>query len=171
MLGERARLLRRLGRYRDAEATWVGLAASRGTIGTLAWIEVAKLREHRLADLPGAIEAANAALRLAERQAWLGRPLPKLEVALGHRLARLGSRVASRQATSRIRRRMPASVGTPSSPGPSTASEPAAAANVSRSAHPSARSRGPSMPVARSAARKTSPAPVASTTPLDGIAG
>jgi hypothetical protein len=171
MLGERARLLRRLGRYRDAEATWVGLAASRGTIGTLAWIEVAKLREHRLADLPGAIEAANAALRLAERQAWLGRPLPRLEVALGRRLARLGSRVARRQATSAIRRRTAASVGTPSSPWPSTASEPAAAANVSRSAHPSAPSRGPSMPVARSAARKTSPAPVASTTPLDGIAG
>jgi len=171
MLGERARLLRRLGRYRDAEATWVGLAASRGTIGTLAWIEVAKLREHRLADLPGAIEAANAALRLAERQAWLGRPLPRLEVALGRRLARLGSRVARRQATSAIRRRTPSSVGTPSSPWPSTASEPAAAANVNRSAHPSAPSRGPSMPVASSAARKASPAPVASTTPLDGIAG
>jgi len=171
MLGERARLLRRLGRYRDAEATWVGLAASRGTVGTLAWIEVAKLREHRLADLPGAIEAANAALRLAERQAWLGRPLPRLEVALGRRLARLGSRVARRQATSAIRRRTPSSVGTPSSPWPSTASEPAAAANVNRSAHPSAPSRGPSMPVASTAARKASPAPVASTTPLDGIAG
>jgi hypothetical protein len=158
MLGERARLLRRLGRYRDAEATWVGLAASRGTVGTLAWIEVAKLREHRLADLPGAIEAANAALRLVERQAWLGRPLPRLEVALG-------------QATSEFRRRTPSSVGTPSSPWPSTASEPAAAANVNRSAHPSAPSRGPSMPVASTAARKASPAPVASTTPLDGIAG
>jgi RNase H-like protein len=171
MLGERARLLRRLGRFRDAETTWLSLAASRGTIGTLAWIEVAKLREHRLADLPGAIEAANAALRLAERQAWLGRPLPRLEVALGHRLARLGSRVARRQATSATRRRTAASVGTPSSPWASTASEAAAAANVSRSAHPAGASRALSMPVARSAARKTSPAPVGSMTALDGIAG
>ena len=46
-----------------------------GPVGTLAWVEVAKLREHRLGDLSGAIEAATAALRLAERQAWLGRPL------------------------------------------------------------------------------------------------
>ena len=48
MLADRARLLRRLGRFADSEAAWVALAAGRGTIGTLAWIEVAKLREHRL---------------------------------------------------------------------------------------------------------------------------
>jgi len=178
MLAERARLLRRLGRYRDAEAAWVGLAANRGAVGTLAWIEVAKLREHRLGDLAGAVEAANAALRLAERQAWLGRPLPRLEVALGRRLARLGARVAllgervvRRQATSATRRLTASSVGTPKSPGPSTASEPAAAANVSRAAMSTAPSRAPSIAVARSAARKTSPAPVGSTTPFDGIAG
>ena len=68
---------------RDAEAAWLGLAASHGTVGALAWIEVAKLREHRLGNLPGAIEAAAAALRLVERQAWLGRPLPRLEASLG----------------------------------------------------------------------------------------
>ena len=171
ILAERARLLRRLGRFRDAEQAWVGLAANRGAVGTLAWVEVAKLREHRLADLPGAIEAANAALRLAERQAWLGRPLPRLEVALGRRLARLGGRVARGQATSATRRRIAASVGTPSSPGASTASEPAAAANVIRAARSGVPSRAPSTPVATSAARKTSPAPVGSTTSLDGIAG
>ena len=87
MLAERARLLRRLGRFADAEAAWLALAATRGTIGALAWIEVAKLREHRIGDLAGALEAATAALRLAERQAWLGRPLVRLETALGRRLA------------------------------------------------------------------------------------
>jgi len=171
MLAERGRLLRRLGRFSDAEAAWLGLATNRGAIGTLAWIEVAKLREHRLGDLPGAIEAANAALRLAERQAWLGRPLPRLEVALGRRLARLGSRVARGQATSATRRRIAASVGTPRRPGPSTASDPAAAANVNRAAKSVAPSREPSMAVAASVARNTSPAPVASTTPLEGMAG
>jgi hypothetical protein len=157
MLADRARLLRRLGRYADSEAAWVALAAGRGTIGALAWIEVAKLREHRLADLAGAVEAATAALRLAERQAWLGRPLARLETALGRRLARLGARV--------MRARTAARLGTPASPGASTMSEAAAAAN--RAAEPGTRwSR-----VASNAARNTSPAPVGSTVRSDGIAG
>jgi RNase H-like protein len=171
MLTERARLLRRLGRFGDAEAAWVGIAANRGAIGTLAWVEVAKLREHRLGDLTGAVEATNAALRLAERQAWLGRPLPRLEVELGRRLARLGSRVARRQPTSATRRRIASSVGTPASPERSTAIDPAAAANEILSARSDAPSRVPSIAVASSAARNTSPAPVGSTTAFDGIAG
>ncbi len=161
MLAERARLLRRLARYADAEAAWLGLAASRGTVGALAWIEVAKLREHRLGDLPGALEAAVAALRLIERQAWLGRPMPRLEAALGRRLARLGARAARRRTATRS--------GTPRRPGPSTASEAAAAARVAGSPSPST-SAGSSS-VARVVARKTSPAPVASMVPSDGIAG
>lgn len=171
MLTERARLLRRLGRFRDAEAAWRGLAANRGAIGTLAWVEVAKLREHRLGDLTGAIEAANAALRLAERQAWLGRPLPRLEVALGLRLARLGARVARRQVTSATRRRIASSDATAAVPGCSTTSEAAAAAKVILPPRLSAPSRAPSIAVASRAARKTSPAPVGSATPFDGIAG
>jgi hypothetical protein len=157
MLAERARLLRRLGRYRDAETAWVALASSRGALGTLAWVEVAKLREHRLGDLSGAIEAATAALRLAERQAWLGRPLSKLETALGQRLARLGGRV--------IRRRTAARSGTPSRPGPSTANDDAAAATVTGSPRPGWRR------AASIAARNTSPAPVGSMTRSGGMAG
>jgi hypothetical protein len=156
MLAERARLLRRLGRFRDAESAWVALAANRGALGTLAWIEVAKLREHRLGDLAGAIEAATAALRLAERQAWLGRPVSRLEEALGRRLARLGGRV--------IRRRTAARSGTAARPGPSTVSEAAAAATITGSPR-DGWSRDASMP-----ARNTSPAPVASMTMSDGIA-
>jgi tetratricopeptide (TPR) repeat protein len=157
MLAERARLLRRLGRFRDAEAAWLALAANRGNVGALAWIEVAKLREHRLDDLPGAIEAATAALRLAERQAWLGRPLARLETALGRRLARLGGRV--------IRRRTASRSGTPSRPGASTTRDAAAAA--SWVALPSAGSSR----AASIEARKTSPAPVGSAVRSEGIAG
>jgi hypothetical protein len=157
MLAERARLLRRLGRFDEAEVAWAGLAATRGAIGALAWVEVAKLREHRLGDVAGAIEAASAALRLAERQAWLGRPLARLESSLVHRLARLSAR--------RIRSTTASRLGTPSRPGASTTSD-AAAAPTSRS--------GPSVGSTRAAsiaARSTSPAPVGSTTLSDGTAG
>jgi hypothetical protein len=156
MLAERARLLRRLRRFDEAERAWASLAAARGTVGALAWVEVAKLREHRLGDLPGAIEAATAALRLAERQAWLGRPLGRLETALAHRLARLVARC--------MRSRTAARVGTPSAPGASTASD-AAAAPTSTS--------GPSVGSSRAAsiaARNTSPAPVGSMTRSEGTA-
>ena len=161
MLADRARLLRRLGRYTEAEAAWVALAAGRGPIGALAWVEVAKLREHRLGDLAGALEAATAALRLASRsQARLGRPLPRLEAALGRRLARLVRRSS--------RARTAARSGTPTSPTPSTASDPA----------PAAKARGSNgaaidglIVAASQAARNTSPAPVGSTMLPDGIAG
>ena len=156
MRAERARLLRRLGRHKDAEEAWIGLAAVRGSVGALAWVEVAKLREHRLGDLPGAIEAATAALRLAERQAWLGRPLVRLEAALGRRLARLGARVARRSTAARS--------GTPSRPGASMTSDAAAAAMMVGSP-----SDGRSV-AARNAARNTSPAPVGSTAQSLGIA-
>jgi hypothetical protein len=161
MLAERARLLRRLARYREAEMAWLALAAARGTVGALAWVEVAKLREHRLGDPAGAVDAAAAALRLVERQAWLGRPMPRLEMALGRRLARLAGRVARRSVAARS--------GTPSRPGASTASEPAAAAKLVQSSRPAASDGWRS--VASIAARNTSPAPVGSTVPSDGIAG
>jgi hypothetical protein len=156
MLAERARLLRRLGRFADAEVAWTSLAATRGSVGALAWVEVAKLREHRLGDLAGAMEAATAALRLAVRQAWLGRPLARLETSLSHRLARLSTR--------RIRSRTASRVATPSMPGASTASDAAAAATST-----SGPSEG-SIRAASIAARNTSPAPVLSTTRSAGTA-
>jgi len=172
LLAERARLLRRLGRERESEMAWTDLARAGGTLGALAWIEVAKLREHRLGDLDGAIAAAQLAVRVTDRQRALGRPLPRLEAGLVRRLGRLRRRIARAQATSATRRRIAGSSGTPASPGRSTVSDAAAAANVSRSGHPGpTRSLDPSMAVATSAARNTSPAPVASTTPFDGIAG
>jgi hypothetical protein len=171
LLGERARLLRRLGRERDSEAAWIDLAHAGGTLGALAWIEVAKLREHRFGDPEGALTAALLAARIAERQRALARPLPRLEAGLARRLARLRRRLDRRQATSAIRLRTAGSAGTPVRPGFSRTSDAAAAANVSRSGQPATPSRSPSTAVATSAARSTSPAPVESTTRFEGMAG
>ncbi len=163
LVAERGRLLRRMGRHADAEAAWLSLAVGGGIVAVVAWIEVAKLREHRLADPFGALEAAMSAARALERQAWLGRPAPRLEVAIAHRLGRL--RASAR------RRRMAGRSGTPARPGSSTASEPAAAANRSGLTRaPPARSRSGRIRDARNAARNTSPAPVGSTIAALGMA-
>jgi RNase_H superfamily len=172
LLGERARLLRRLGRERDSELAWMELAHVGGTLGALAWIEVAKLREHRLGDVEGALTAAVLAARIAERQRLLGRPLPRLEAGLARRLARLRRRIARRQETSATRRRTASIDGTPARPGRSTTSDAAAAANVSLSDQLAPTPiRSPSIAVASSEASITSPAPVVSTTSFDGMAG
>ena len=90
---ERARILRRLGRYEDAVAAWLELAAGRGAIAVHAWIEVAKLREHRLGDRPGALDASERAARLAEARRRMGLGDPVTERALRVRLDRLRRRV------------------------------------------------------------------------------
>jgi hypothetical protein len=92
---ERARLLRRLGRYEDASIAWLDLAVGHGAIAVQAWIEVAKLREHRLGDPGGALDAANRAARLAERRRRMGLGDPVTERALRARLDRLRRRVAT----------------------------------------------------------------------------
>ena len=61
ILVERARLLRRLGRFADAAGVWEAIGAGAGPLSAHAWIEVAKLREHRLHDLAGAFVAAERA--------------------------------------------------------------------------------------------------------------
>lgn len=138
---ERARLLRRLGRHRDAESAWLELTEAGGTLAVLAWIEVAKAREHRLHDLEGALAAVSLATRTIERQRFLGRPLPRLELAVARRGVRLRRRLARAQAVSppavvgrpapvgrAARARTAVSVGTPARPRPSTDSDAAAAA-------------------------------------------
>ena len=90
---ERARILRRLGRFEDAAAAWIAVADSGGARGILAWIEVAKLREHRLADPLGAFEAVRAGWRHAERQRRLGRPFLRAENDLVTRGRRLRERL------------------------------------------------------------------------------
>ena len=93
---DRAHVLRRLGRIEDACEAWRALAASPGRLGVVASIELAKLREHRLRDHVGALEAATRGMAAAERRRRLGRPEPTLEANLEHRLARLRRRLAPR---------------------------------------------------------------------------
>jgi uncharacterized protein len=89
---ERGRLLRRLGRHDEAVAAWLDLASGPGSIAVQAWIEVAKLREHRLADLAGALDAAHRAAGLAERRRRMGLGDPVVERAIATRVERLRRR-------------------------------------------------------------------------------
>jgi tetratricopeptide (TPR) repeat protein len=102
ILVERARLLRRLGRYRDATEVWQALASGIGPLAVVAWIEVAKLREHRLGDIAGALAAATSGRELADRRRRMGRIDPPLERAIALRLERLGRRLALAAARSRL---------------------------------------------------------------------
>jgi RNase_H superfamily len=90
---DRAHLLRRVGRYRDAAEAWAGVAAGPGRTAIVAWIELAKLREHRLGDPAGALDATLRGAAAADRRRQLGMPEPALETDLRHRLARLRRRV------------------------------------------------------------------------------
>ncbi|HET9344498.1 MAG TPA: ribonuclease H-like domain-containing protein [Candidatus Limnocylindrales bacterium] len=96
ILVERARLLRRLGRFAEAAAVWESIGAGAGPLSAHAWIEVAKLREHRLRDLPGAFAAAERARVVTARRRRIGRFDPALDHALAGRLARLGRRLDAR---------------------------------------------------------------------------
>jgi hypothetical protein len=89
---ERARLLRRMGRYEEAVATWQDLTVGGGSVAIHAWVEVAKLREHRLGDPGGALDAAGRAVALAERRRRLGMGDPVMERALADRVVRLRRR-------------------------------------------------------------------------------
>jgi hypothetical protein len=93
MLIDRARLLRRLGRFGESAATWEALAVGTGPIAAHAWVEVAKLREHRLADLTGALDAGLRARSVIERRRRLALADPALERGLARRLERLSRRV------------------------------------------------------------------------------
>ena len=98
ILVERARLLRRLGRFADAAGVWEAIGAGAGPLSAHAWIEVAKLREHRLHDLAGAFEAAERARAVIDRRRRIGRYDPALDRALAGRLERLRRRLDARVA-------------------------------------------------------------------------
>ena len=81
------------GRWAEAAEAWQVAAAAGGGLGVIAWIEVAKLREHRLGDPGGALAATRAAWRLLERLRVTGRAHPRLEADLQRRGVRLAARV------------------------------------------------------------------------------
>ena len=93
---ERARLLRRLRRFLEAEDAWLALTERGGIMGALAWVEIAKIREHRRRDPEAALAATLAALRLVERSRFVGRALVGMERDLATRAARLRRRISRR---------------------------------------------------------------------------
>lgn len=115
LVAERARMLRRLGRYRDAETAWINVADAGGTLGALAWVEVAKLREHRRGDLEAALTATLAALRLIERARFVGRSTGRLDRDLARRATRLRYRIGRRASQPNRRSSAPAVPGGPTS--------------------------------------------------------
>jgi hypothetical protein len=106
LAADRARVLARLGRWAEAAEAWRIAAGADGALGVIGWIQVAKLREHRLADPVGAFEATRAAWRACERSRVLGRPLARLEADLVRRASRLRTRLAR----ARVQREVDASV-------------------------------------------------------------
>ncbi|MGI8704057.1 MAG: ribonuclease H-like domain-containing protein [Candidatus Limnocylindrales bacterium] len=93
LCSDRARVLARMGRRAEAAASWTALAEDGGSLAALSWIELAKHREHVERDLPGALEAARRAARMAERARLTGRPRLEVERDLRSRLPRLRGRL------------------------------------------------------------------------------
>jgi hypothetical protein len=89
---DRAHLLRRLGRWVEAADAWEAIAMGTGRSAIIATIELAKLREHRLADRAAATAAVLRGFSLIERRRRIGRPEPALEADLIRRHDRLRRR-------------------------------------------------------------------------------
>ncbi len=94
LLASRARILRRLGRHDEAAVAWEEAAVAAGGGGATAWAEVAKVREHALRDLAGALLAADRAAALLARRRAAGGPDPVAETSIARRRARLLRRLA-----------------------------------------------------------------------------
>ena len=160
---------------RDAGRRGSGSPRAAARSATLAWIEVAKLREHGSATRPGRCDDRVAGPRSARAPAGPGRcPSPRLEVDLRHRLVRLQRRAASGAARRRRSRRARTrgevrDAGEPERPRPPV-SRPRPRTGRRRP-DPTIRGRARLGAASRpsSAARNTSPAPVGSTAPSDGI--
>ena len=86
---ERARLLARVGRRDEAHAAWMVIAARGGPGAGIAWMHVARYREHVERDITGAIAACQQAMAIAHRARAWGEPLFTVEVDLARRLPRL----------------------------------------------------------------------------------
>ena len=86
---ERARLLGRLGRRREAYEAWLEICARGGPGAGLAWLHVARYREHVTRDIAGALEACREAGAIADRARAWGEPMSAVELDLSRRLPRL----------------------------------------------------------------------------------
>jgi uncharacterized protein YprB with RNaseH-like and TPR domain len=92
---QRARLLARLGQRAEAEGAWHAIALEGGRHAALAWLHVAKHREHDGRDLTGALAATDRARAIAERGRLFGRRDRVVERDLARRVPRLRRRLAA----------------------------------------------------------------------------
>jgi uncharacterized protein YprB with RNaseH-like and TPR domain len=100
---ERARILRSLSRHAESLAAWETVARAGGRGAAQAWIEVAKIHEHRLRDPEAALAAVDRAERAVSRARALGRPMAGVEADLFRRRRRLVRR-ASAEPRAEVRR-------------------------------------------------------------------
>jgi uncharacterized protein YprB with RNaseH-like and TPR domain len=89
LAAERARLLARLGRREEAIAAWLEIAQRGGPGAAVAWLHVARYREHVERDLSGALAACHEAAAAAGRARAWGDPMHAVERDLERRLPRL----------------------------------------------------------------------------------
>ena len=98
---ERPRLLARLGRTAEAHAAWLEIALRGGPGAALAWLHVARHREHREHDVAGALAACREAAVVAERARLWERPMLAIEADLARRMARLRRKSFARRTLGR----------------------------------------------------------------------
>jgi tetratricopeptide (TPR) repeat protein len=91
---DRARALTRLGMRAEAEGAWHAIALEGGRHAALAWLHVAKHREHDGRDVPAALAATDRARAIAERSRLFGRRDHVVERDLARRVPRLRRRLA-----------------------------------------------------------------------------
>ena len=94
---DRARTLTRLGRREEAEGAWHAIALEGGYHAALAWLHVAKHREHDGGDFRAALAATAKARGLAERSRLFGRRDRLVERDLSRRVPRLRRRLEARR--------------------------------------------------------------------------
>ncbi len=92
---DRARVLTRLGRREEAEGAWHAIALEGGPSAGLAWLHVAKHREHDAHDFHAALGATDRARSIAERARLFGRQERDVERDLARRVTRLRRRLAT----------------------------------------------------------------------------
>ena len=98
---ERARLLGRLGRREEAFAAWLEIAQHGGPGAALAWLHVARYREHVERDVAAALAACQQAAAVAERARLWDRPMLAVESDLARRMARLRRKSFARREVGR----------------------------------------------------------------------
>ena len=90
---ERARLLARVGRRQESIAAWIEIATRGGPGAAVAWLHVARHREHVEHDVAGASAACHEAAAVAGRARAWGDPMLAVERDLERRLPRLSRKL------------------------------------------------------------------------------